>query len=73
MTSRYRYKGMTKETALRQAQEDATRYDLTIVVTFNPYGEDAEEQNYGYIPEGARKIFFHEEVVATILPKKEAS
>lgn len=61
---------MTKETALAEAQEVANRHDLTIVITFDPHGEDTEEENYGYIPEGARKIFAHEEVVATILPEK---
>ena len=62
---------MTKEHAISAAQVEADLHDCTLVVTFNPYGEDTEDENFGFMPEGALKIFKYETRVATILPTKD--
>lgn len=63
---------MTRETAMARAQVEADLLGVTLIVTYNPYGEgEHESDNYGYLPEGALKIFTHETVVATISPEKD--
>ena len=37
-----------------------------MTVTFNPYGEEAEEENYNYFPSAAASIFYLEQVIDTI-------
>lgn len=62
---------MTKERATRQAQQLADQHGLTLVVAHNPYGEESDEENFGYYPKGAVKIFKYETVVSTITPGED--
>jgi len=63
---------MTKERAIKEATEIADRDKILMAVTFNPYGENDEAENYGYFPKRASGIFMYEETVETIRPKGEA-
>jgi hypothetical protein len=63
---------MTREQATREATEIANRDRIRMVVTFDPYAENADEtQNFGFFPESAIEIFSHENVEETIVPAAE--
>jgi len=62
---------MDKETAFREAQAEANKFGKTLIVTHNRFGDKAEEENFGYLPQGALKIFKYETLIATITPEKE--
>ncbi len=62
---------MTKDLATLGAQEDANRHGTPIVVTHNPYGEETEDENFGWIPQASTRIFKYETVVAIILPENK--
>jgi hypothetical protein len=60
---------MTKKQATSEATEIAKRDGIRMVVTFDPYAEEADDtQKFAYFPERAIQIFAHEEVIDTIEP-----
>ena len=59
---------MTREQATREALDVARSERVDMVVTFNPYDDEAETNAdaFGYFPASAHRIFKHETVVARI-------
>ena len=58
--------------AIESAQAEATEHGINILVTYNPYAEEADSrERYGYHPESAKHIFKYETAVSLITPENE--